>query len=54
MKISLNRKYLAAASVALITFLVYLPALQNGFVNWDDDDYVYENPSIQIRFAERM
>jgi hypothetical protein len=33
--------------VALITILVYLPALQNDFVNWDDDNYVYENPNIQ-------
>jgi hypothetical protein len=33
--------------VALLTVLVYLPALQNGFVNWDDSKYVYENPYIQ-------
>lgn len=33
--------------VALITFVVYLPALQNGFVNWDDDLYVYEQRNIQ-------
>jgi hypothetical protein len=46
MKNSLNRKYFAAASVAFITFLVYLPVLQNGFVNRDGDGYVYENPFI--------
>jgi tetratricopeptide (TPR) repeat protein len=33
--------------VALITILVYLPALQNDFVNWDDGKYVYENPNIR-------
>lgn len=38
---------IAALFVALITFLVYLPALQNGFVNWDDPDYVYENQNIR-------
>lgn len=30
-----------------ITFIVYLPALQNGFVNWDDNLYVYENQNIR-------
>ena len=28
--------------VLLITFLVFLPALKAGFVNWDDPDYVSE------------
>jgi hypothetical protein len=32
---------------ALAAFLIYLPALQNDFVNWDDDDYIYQNPFIQ-------
>ena len=31
---------------ALVTFLVYIPALGAGFVNWDDPKYVYENPYI--------
>lgn len=30
-----------------MTFLVYLPALQNGFVNLDDSVYVYDNKDIQ-------
>ncbi|MDO8445340.1 MAG: tetratricopeptide repeat protein [Deltaproteobacteria bacterium] len=33
-------------SVALLTFLVYLPSLKNNFV-WDDDLYVYNNPYIR-------
>jgi hypothetical protein len=33
--------------ISLITILVYLPALQNDFVNWDDNEYLYENPYIQ-------
>jgi len=36
-----------AALVAIVTFAVFLPALQNGFINWDDDLYVYENPHIR-------
>lgn len=40
-------QYYLPASVALITFLVYLTALRNDFVNWDDDIYVYENPHIR-------
>jgi hypothetical protein len=39
-------EYVLAASVALITFLVYFKALQNNFVDWDDDVYVFENPYI--------
>lgn len=44
-----SRDYLPwiAFFMALITFVVYLPALQNGFVNWDDDLYVYDNKGIQ-------
>lgn len=36
-------KYCLASSVALITCLVYLPALRNEFVNWDDGQYVFAN-----------
>jgi protein O-mannosyl-transferase len=39
-------KYYLAALVSLITFSVYLPALQNAFVNWDDPVYVSANPHI--------
>jgi Tfp pilus assembly protein PilF len=34
--------------VSFITILVYLPSLQNDFVNWDDGKYVYENPNIKL------
>ncbi len=42
-------KALTAAAVltALITFMVYIPALRNGFVDWDDQAYVYENTLIR-------
>jgi tetratricopeptide (TPR) repeat protein len=32
--------------ILAISFMVYLPSLQNGFVTWDDDNYIYENPLI--------
>jgi len=36
-----------AASVAVMTFVVYLSALHNGFTVWDDDLYVVANPHIR-------
>lgn len=42
-----HSKYYLAGAVALLTFVVYLPALQNSFVEWDDNIYVYENPHIR-------
>ncbi len=36
----------ATAFIFLISFIVFLPALHNGFVNWDDRLYVSENPNI--------
>ncbi|MBT0666543.1 tetratricopeptide repeat protein [Geobacter pelophilus] len=41
-----RRKLLLAAFVAILTFMVYLPTLRNGFVSWDDGHYVYENRHI--------
>ena len=38
--------YLAGAA-ALATFLVYLAALHNDFVGWDDDHSVVENRPIR-------
>lgn len=32
---------------SFVTLMVYLPALQNGFVNFDDNVYVYENALIR-------
>ena len=44
---TLRNRFIVAVSVAVITFTVYLPSLRNGFVNWDDGDYVYENTFIR-------
>jgi hypothetical protein len=45
-------KYYLAALVALTTLLVYIPALQNEFVNWDDGPYVFANPHIRSFCAD--
>ena len=36
-----------ASSVAVVTFIVFLPALRNQFLNWDDQVYVTENSFIR-------
>jgi hypothetical protein len=39
-------KYYLAAAVSAFVFLVYLAALGNEFVNWDDRQYLLGNPHI--------
>ena len=47
-----HKAWIYAFAVALVTFIVYIPALNNGFLNWDDQEYVTENSSIKaINFA---
>src|SRR5215813_6841809 len=36
--------WLLPALLALVTFLAFLPVLDNGFVNWDDDRNLLNNP----------
>jgi len=38
-----KQAFILAVLVAFATIAVYLPALQNSFVTWDDPEYVYEN-----------
>ena len=38
---------LPAFLVALFTFLIFLPVLNNDIVNWDDYTYVWSNPNIR-------
>lgn len=40
-------QYGVAAVVSALAFVVYLPALRNGFVQWDDPDYVVNNTHIR-------
>ena len=37
------RWWLALAAIVAITFLVYIPSLDNDFTNWDDNGYVTDN-----------
>jgi Tfp pilus assembly protein PilF len=48
-RLSLNKRkfYVLVLLIALLTILIYVPALDNDFVNWDDHDYVYENLHIR-------
>ncbi len=39
--------WLSVGVILLLTFVAFIPSLQNGFVNYDDTVYVYQNPHIQ-------
>lgn len=39
---------IALLGIAACTFLTFFPALKNGFVNWDDNAYVYDNLNIRL------
>jgi hypothetical protein len=41
-----KRNLLFLSAVLALTFIVYLPCLQYGFVNWDDTVNIYKNPDI--------
>jgi len=47
-------KGLVYFTVLLITAICYIPTINNQWVNWDDDHYVLENPSIQKFSAENL
>ena len=40
--------------IAILTFAVFSPSLQNGFVNWDDDRNFYENKNVMDARAENI
>ena len=40
-----SRRVWAAALLVFLTVAVYSPVVDNGYV-WDDDDYVYANPTL--------
>lgn len=45
---------LASALLAAVQLAVYVPSLQNAFVKYDDDIYVFENKNIQVLNAETV
>src|SRR5512138_2752078 len=38
--------YVALAVIVLISFIIYLPVFHNGFLSWDDNTYIKDNPLI--------
>ena len=42
------------AVLLLIPFVVFFPTLEAGFLNWDDDVNVFENPHVQGLTAENL
>ena len=38
---------IALAAVVMVTMFAFLPALNNGWTNWDDGSYVVDNPVVQ-------
>lgn len=42
------RRLLLLAGLLVITFVIYLPALSNGFTNWDDGEYILDNKYLAL------
>jgi tetratricopeptide (TPR) repeat protein len=42
------------ALLAALTFLVYFPVLQNDFTNWDDKEYIVNNPAVHQITPENL
>ena len=52
--ITKNREMILLAGVVLVTIFTYLPVLHHQFTNWDDNDYVTENPHIRMLSAVNL
>lgn len=48
------RPVLSLFGILLLTFLAFSPALNNGFTNWDDPEYLLENPLIRSISPENV
>lgn len=43
----LNHETIAwLAGILVVTFFAFMPALKNGYINWDDNAYVFNNPHL--------
>jgi len=42
------------ALITAITFIAYIPALDNGFVNWDDIRYIVDNEVVHSFAGENI
>lgn len=41
--LSTGQLWLVAGVIAVITYMIFTPAIHNSFINWDDNAYVFEN-----------
>lgn len=41
-----KERWLPIVLVAALAFIAYVPSLDNGFVSWDDDHYIYKNHQV--------
>jgi len=41
-----KERWLPVLLIAAVAFVAYLPCLDNGFVSWDDDHYIYKNHQV--------
>jgi tetratricopeptide (TPR) repeat protein len=41
-----TREYLLAGALLVVTLLLYFHSLKNGFVDWDDPEYLRDNPVV--------
>jgi len=41
-----KERWLPIILIAALAFAAYLPSLDNGFVSWDDDHYIYKNHQV--------
>lgn len=49
-----GRSFPGALLAAVVAFLAYLPSLKNGFVNWDDDATILNNPLLARISGENL
>lgn len=45
---SASQQWVLLAGLLALTFMLYLPALSNGFTNWDDGEYILENKYLAL------
>jgi Tfp pilus assembly protein PilF len=49
-----NRTWICAAVIGVVTAIAFLPALQNGFVNYDDDRLLLHNPYLRLPWKDQL
>ena len=42
-----TRKWLFSLLLALVTLATFWPVVHNGFIEYDDDEYIFENPTVR-------